>query len=155
MVEEVIVDKRQEEEAWVEEGLPAEHPTTPMAMGPSSAPGISPTRASSSSSRHYAKLLPARASQSSVQSLVPDQLNCRNHPSSWDCSLCQATWSPFTRVTFLKRASCLGLKLRKPYSKDSGTLLQFSRDNLPHKFLKKHPRGDRGRSSRGERECFG
>lgn len=52
-----------QEEAQAEEGLLEEHPVTPVAAGLSSAPDISPTqRSSSSSCRHYVKLLFARAS---------------------------------------------------------------------------------------------
>lgn len=63
-----------------EEGLQAEHPTTLAEIGSPSAPNISPTRrASSSSSRHYGKLLSVWTSQSPIESLAMGQLNCRNH----------------------------------------------------------------------------
>lgn len=49
--------------AHAEESLPEERPATPVAAGPLPAPDISPTqRASSSSSRHYAKQFSASRS---------------------------------------------------------------------------------------------
>lgn len=59
-----------------------EHPTTPVAMGPPPIHDVSPNRgASSPSSRHYARLLSARASRSLAEPLVPGQLNCHSHQS--------------------------------------------------------------------------
>lgn len=80
-IEEVVLDGGQEEEAHTKGGLSEEYPATPMVTEPSSALDISLThRTSSSSSRHYAKLLSARASRSTVGALVLGQLNCGNHP---------------------------------------------------------------------------
>lgn len=58
-----------------------DHPSTLAVIGPQPVPDVSPNqKASSSSSRHYAKLLSASTSRSLVEPLAAGQLNCRNHP---------------------------------------------------------------------------
>lgn len=87
VVEEVSSDRGQEE------GPSVEHPSTPVATGPPPIPNLSlARRTSSSSSLHYAKLLPAKASRSSGEPLALGKLNCRNHPFFVGLFPLQATW---------------------------------------------------------------
>lgn len=58
MTKEVAVDRSQEEETQAKEDLPEDYSATLMVKVPSFVPGIAPTKkTSSSSSRHYTKLL--------------------------------------------------------------------------------------------------
>lgn len=82
-----------------EEGLLAEYPSNPVDARPPPVPNVSPARKPSSlSSRHYVKLLSARAPRSLGEPFAPGRLNCHIHPFFLGLFLLSDDMEPFLFV---------------------------------------------------------